>query len=694
MKLTTPFYRKKFIVFFFLFIFFAQFFQIVYFKQSDLSKEYDTSYWKDRFEHSQWKLPLSNRIIGDDGLYAYTGYKVINGSNPIAISPEVPPVGKYLFGASIKIFNNPIYVSFLLGIGTLVLFYALCKKLLNSSINAIFLSILLFLEPLFFSQLTVSLLDIIQLFFLLSTIAAAFYLSKKSYLLAIICGLSLGFFAQTKIPIFFPISFILEISIFLKRKFLNLMFPYFFGLAIGLLLPYTVYFLSGNTIVNFLQLQKYIASFYLKSRLVAHHSSAWIVLFMGKFTGINTNTLSSVREWSILWPIAAIFSAVSIVFVKKEKNRLLWFLIWLFPLIGLIFFSLLPFYTRYLLLVLPFMYLLSFFVVQRILPSKYLQWTMVLLLIIGFVRSISFLYPSPDTVLSDFYYNLSSGYFQDIYQQDLSNKEKPAFDRYKFHALSQSAWIEETVRKVEVKELRRRKLQNKLVVDIKMTYFTQDLGKFEEIKSLRLIKESEQWKVVWDWNILSNDFIPGSTFYKDIKIGSRGKIISNQGKVLAQDENGFLISVVPSKIDTKKENGMLQLLSQLIYISTVHIQNAYLENAQPDEPVQLGAIFKDLSEEEKEKILSFPGVQISSYTTRIYDGIDPAEIMNTLFKENDTRIYSSTNYHGIKGIEKEYDNQLSGRNGGKIVLKNKNGQIIRTIIKTDEKSGKDVVISL
>ena len=68
--------------------------------------------------------------------------------------------------------------------------------------------------------------------------------------------------------------------------------------------------------------------------------------------------------------------------------------------------------------------------------------------------------------------------------------------------------------------------------------------------------------------------------------------------------------------------------------------------------------------------------------------------MNTLFKENDTRIYSSTNYHGIEGIEKEYDNQLSGRNGGKIVLRNKNGQIIRTIIKMDEKSGKDVVISL
>ena len=68
-------------------------FQIVYLKQSDLSKEYDVSYWKDRFEHSQWQLPLSKRIIGDDGLYAYAGYKLISGSDPAVISPEVPPVG-------------------------------------------------------------------------------------------------------------------------------------------------------------------------------------------------------------------------------------------------------------------------------------------------------------------------------------------------------------------------------------------------------------------------------------------------------------------------------------------------------------------------------------------------------------------------------------------------------------------------
>src|SRR3989344_125167 len=631
--------RQKFPLVFCLVVIVFQFFQIVYFKQFDLSKEYDVSYWKDRFEHSQWQLPLSKRIIGDDGLYAFSGYILINGADPTVISTEVPPVGKYIFGASIKLLNNPIYASILFGIGSLVLFYPLCKKLLNTTIPVIFPVTFLFLDPLFFPQFTVSLMDIIQLFFLLGTITAMFYLNKKSYLLVLLCGLLLGLFAQTKLPIFLPVIFILELVYFFKKRILNLIWLYVLGISLGLLVPYTIYFLLGNTFPEFLKLEKYILSFYLKSRLIAHHSAIWLVIFFGKFTSLNSNVLSSVKEWSVIWPIITIFSAISIFLIKKEKDNLSWLILWTLVLIGLLFFTLIPFYTRYLLLILPFMYILSFFVIKKIFPARNLQLILSLVITVGVLKSTFFLIPTPDAVLFDFYHNLSNGYFQDIYQQNLSNRSNIKMSREKFFRFSKLAWSQETIRSVKVEELRKQKIGDKLFVTIKMTYFTQDLGKFEEQKSFYLSKDKEEWKIIWNWNILSNDFTPGSTFYKDIKIGNRGKVISGQGKVLVQDKNGLLISVVPSKIDTQKENGMLQLLSQLIYIRPVHIQNAYLENAHPDEPVQLGTTFKDLSEEEKEKILSFPGVQITSYPARIYDGIDPVEIKNTLFKEDGTKIY-------------------------------------------------------
>src|SRR3989344_7148489 len=101
MKLVTTFYKKKFIICFFLLIFSVQFFQVIYFNKNAFIEKYDTAYWKDRYEHSQWQLPLSERIIGDDGLYAYAGYKLVHGLDPTIISAEVPPVGKYIFGFSI-----------------------------------------------------------------------------------------------------------------------------------------------------------------------------------------------------------------------------------------------------------------------------------------------------------------------------------------------------------------------------------------------------------------------------------------------------------------------------------------------------------------------------------------------------------------------------------------------------------------
>ncbi len=686
--------RQKFPLVLCLAVIVFQLFQIVYLKQSDLSKEYDVSYWKDRFEHSQWQLPLSKRIIGDDGLYAYAGYKLISGSDPAVISPEVPPVGKYIFGVSILLFNNPVYASILFGVSTLILFYFLCKKLFASRSFALFLTTVLFLDPLFFSNLTVSSLDIVQLFFLLATLTAMLFLNNKNYPFALISGLSLGLFAQTKFPILLPTVFIIELIYLFKKRFLNLIWIYILGLLFGFLAPYIVYFSMGNSFIDFLRLEKYVLSFYLKSRLVAQNLSVWMNIFLGKSLSINSSVLIQVKEYSLLWPIVTISSLASIFFIEREKSSLKWVLLWVFIIVGLIIFTLIPFYTRYLMLLLPFMYILSFFVIQKLFQIKNTLPVLFIIIFLGLLRSTFYLIPTPDIVLSDFYYNLSNSYFQDIYQQDVSNQAQIKMSREDFLRFSQSVWSQETIRNVKVEELKKQKVGDKLIATIKMTYFTQDLGKFEEEKSFYLAKDKEEWKIIWNWNILSNDFTPGDTFYKNIKIGKRGKIIGRQNKILVQDTDGFLISVVPSKIDTKKENGMLQLLSQLIYISPVHIQNAYLENAQPDEPVQLGTIFKDLSKEEKEKILSFPGVQIASYPTRIYDGIDATEIMNTLFKENDTRIYSSTNYHGIEGIEKEYDNQLSGRNGGKIVLRNKNGQIIRTIIKMDEKSGKDVVISL
>ena len=200
--------NKIFIVFSLLIIF-SGIVRIIYSERATFAQKYDEIYWKDRFEHSQWALPLSKRIIGDDGLYAYIGYRLIRGDGLDGFDAEVPPLGKYFIGLSILIFDNPYYYALFFGLGSLYIFYLIAKRALNNSVGAYFAVALLSLDPLFFSQFWKSALDICQLFFLLAHVLLFINFvnskdnNRKKYILyALACGFSLGLFSQVKSHLF------------------------------------------------------------------------------------------------------------------------------------------------------------------------------------------------------------------------------------------------------------------------------------------------------------------------------------------------------------------------------------------------------------------------------------------------------------------------------------------------------------
>src|ERR1035437_8043544 len=101
---------KNWLLIFCFVIIVLQFSQIIYINRSLFTQKYDSSYWKDRYEHSQYVLPVSQRIIGDDGLYSYAGYRLINGESIENTATFKPPVGIYLLGFSIFAFHNPIVI--------------------------------------------------------------------------------------------------------------------------------------------------------------------------------------------------------------------------------------------------------------------------------------------------------------------------------------------------------------------------------------------------------------------------------------------------------------------------------------------------------------------------------------------------------------------------------------------------------
>lgn len=687
---------KSKIILFFLLVFILQSFLLIYFNRNSFFNAYNLGYWKDRFEHSQWSLPLSNRIIGDDGLFSYIGYTLAKGEDPSKNNPETQPVGKYLIGFSLIIFNNPIYYSLLMGALSLILFFLLCERLFKNTINSLFATLILFLDPLFFSQFWKAWIDISQLFFLLLSILAITYLKKSEkriLFFAALSGISLGLFTQVKLPILLPILFTIETIIFVKNNLKKEYFIYLISFFVGIFIPYTQYFLLGNSLIDFIRLQKYIFSFYYKSQLISHFGAIWHSLILGNFINISGGGITRVSEWWILWPVSffvSLFAFLNLL-IKKDKNNFLKGL-GFFTFLSLIIFGLIPSYPRYLLILIPFLYILFVYFIDKFVMDKYKTFLYIIIIFYGIVNSYIFLLPKPDPLINNFYYNFSHMYFQDIYEENILN-DRTNFTIDEFRRISMNTLINAEVKNIEIKELDRNtpSNSNNAWIKVEINYKTLNLGSFSEGKTIHLVKQGSEWKIDWDWNILLNNFSPEYVVRTKLDIGKRGSILED-GKIIAKDTQSYLISVNPEKIDLKRENEMLKKISSLSGIVPVRLQNAYLENTLPGEYTPLVTLSRLISEKEKSELSSFPGVILTYYQSRIYDSenINSTSLKNTFFNECCTWIYSSNNYHGVSGAEKIFDEKLSGFSGGKIEILDNNNILIRTILEKQSKNGQDV----
>lgn len=673
-------------------------FYLLYINQHYFFEQYDISYWKDRFEHSQWQLPASKRILGDDGLFAYVGYRLMQGADLSLINPETPPVSKYFIGLSLILFQNPIYYALFFGIGSCVLFYVLANKVLKDSNVAFFITILFFLDPLFFTQFWKAWVDIGQLFWLLLNIVLLVYgvsYKKHRYIFFLASGVALGLFAMSKVPILLPIILLLECFYLFYKQMVKAIGVFVFAVAITIFAVHIQYFLLGHSIIDFLKYQKFVFSFFQQSRLVPHLGAAWVVLLSGRFPDLVTGVLTQVSEWSPLWSLLTVSSVIfSIVIFFKRTIDVFWKGVAFYIFLSIIVFSFIPFYTRYLLIVLPFLYLLFAKVVKEVRISIR-QPLMYLCLGIGSLAAFFFLLPSPEETLHSFYYSLSNQYFHDIFQENIVKSNKSELTRDKFRILSQAALVQAEVKEMHIKEIARDVpiFGDKGWVKIRVLYKTQNLGAFSEEKTLQLQKVHQQWKIVWGWDLVLNNFRPGYSLQTEIITGKRGSIVTKDNNILVEDTSGYLISVNPEKINPESEPTLLAYIGKIGGVKAVNLHNAYNENVLPHSYIPLVTTFEALSVSQKKELLSFSGVKLTPYQSREYRGISPTSIKNTFYNECCTRIYSSYNYQGISGTEKEKNASLVGYDGGRLVINNEKGDTIRVVISKNPKNGQDIIIN-
>ncbi len=343
-------------------------------------KYFSANYWQ-RFPALE-KMYLGSQYVNkhpagwipDEYIEAYSGGAFIRGINPVYVLPDTPPLGKYLIGLSAVVFNNENTIILFSVMFSLILLYVLSYQIFSSKLLALIPPFLLSLEPIFKNQLVfVPLLDIIQLVFLLSSFIVfnKALNSKRSLLFLLLANAFVGLFISTK---FFITGVIIEAAFYFvlllkidRKRLLELTLTFPVAVFI-LLLSYIRVFAFGYNLRNFLGIQKWVF-LYHKSQLILP-LSIWPLLLINKwYVWFGNKPFISDGQWSITWPIVTILSIVTIIlylFKKIDRNKnvevlMSWFIFYV------LFFSFGEISSRYFVILIPFLYIVSLYGIMEFL---------------------------------------------------------------------------------------------------------------------------------------------------------------------------------------------------------------------------------------------------------------------------------------------------------------------------------------
>jgi hypothetical protein len=272
------------------------------------------------------------RKISDTELYSYAGYKYIHGQDPTLLNAEAPPLGKYIIGLSIVLFNNPVVLSIFFAVLSLPFIFLITKEISGSLLAASIAVLLTSVHSLFIDQMiSAPQLDIFQLFFFV-VFVYMFLLTekKKNNVLFIFAGAILGLFFSIKLSIvsFFLMNTSLLLYFILKKENIKTTLQKLLLLnsmgGIVFLLTYSEYFLQHGTLKGFLSVQKWIFYYYSNSSIdLLKLLGSYIPLILAnkwKFWS-NGYSIISYDHWSVVWPIIYVLGIASVIQILKSLKK-------------------------------------------------------------------------------------------------------------------------------------------------------------------------------------------------------------------------------------------------------------------------------------------------------------------------------------------------------------------------------------
>ena len=190
------------------------------------------------------------------------------------------------------------------------------------------------------------------------------------------------------------------------------------------------------------------------------------------------------------------------------------------------------------------------------------------------------------------------------------------------------------------------------------------------------VKENHRYRIDWDDSVIfpqlgAEDKVRVKTLY-----AKRGKIKDAQGNALAVQGKIYSVGFVPGKMD----GNSVKLAAKKLGLSKEEIQKKLDQKWVTDDSFVPLIKLKEYSKD----LLNVKGIIVSTETGRIYPlGEAAAHLIGYM-----------QNGEGKTGLEKLYDEQLSGTNGLEIYIEDSNGQKKQSLAVRSQTDGKDLTTTI
>jgi penicillin-binding protein 2 len=184
---------------------------------------------------------------------------------------------------------------------------------------------------------------------------------------------------------------------------------------------------------------------------------------------------------------------------------------------------------------------------------------------------------------------------------------------------------------------------------------------------------------------------------------TRGIIRDREGRVLADNQPAFRLTIVPERVDDL--SGLLDQLDDLVDISAAE-RAAFRDARQRSRGFQAIPLKRQLSEAAVARIAAnrhrFPGVEVQPHLIRHYPygpiGAHAigyvGRISESELRSRDRRAYRGSSVIGKTGLEKAYERRLRGEMGSERIETNALGRPIDVIERDPPTPGEDLTLTL